>query len=151
MLICYTFSFMATTKVHRKKSCNRRKKCGNKTIRKYKGGVTFNSTIGDSSAYTYVLDKYDVQPDRAPLLFDSRLQTGLPYQVAGKRAHKKRSAKRRKMKGGVSLLLGSTENTNAPLAFGTTSGAQWMTNEIGAVKQPIGAYLGSGRVQSNLV
>jgi len=151
MLICYTFSFMVATKVHRKKSCKRRKKCANKTIRKYKGGVSFNSVIGDSSAYTYVLDKYDVQPDRAPLLFDSRLQTGLPYQVAGKRANKKRSAKRRRMKGGASFLLGSTDNLNAPLAFGTTMGAKWITNEIDAVKHPVGAYLDSGRVQSSLV
>jgi hypothetical protein len=135
------------SKSSRKKNYNRRR-----TMRKYKGGVGFNSIITFPQQYTYPDNLLNIQPDRAPLVVDTRLLTE-PYQVAGKRASKKR---RRKMTGGWSiindnLLLGSNEMSNAPLAFGTTSGSKWMTNEIGAVKRFDGPYLSAGEIKSSLV
>ena len=149
---------MGKTKNKRPMSKTLRKRKRAKTARKYKGGVSFNTQLGASPClYTYPLNTYETQLNRSPLVMDSRLQTGLPYQVAGKKGRKRRRKTRnKKMKGGFSitatdLLTGNTDKSNTVFAFGESGGTKYMMNRINSVKQPIGTYLGPGRVLSNIV
>ena len=149
---------MGKTKNKRPMSKTLRKRKRAKTARKYKGGVSFNTQLGASPClYTYPLNTYETQLNRSPLVMDSRLQTGLPYQVAGKKGRKRRRKTRnKKMKGGFSmtgsdLLTGNTDKSNTVFAFGESGGTKYMMNQINSVKQPIGTYLGPGRVMSNIV
>jgi len=145
------YFFMGKTKNKRPMSKTLRKRKRAKTARKYKGGVSFNAPLGVSPCqYTYPLNMYETQLNRSPLVMDTRLQTGLPYQVAGKRGKKRRNTRRKKMKGGFSIT-GSTETSNPVFAFGESGGTKYMMNQITSAKPLIGTYLGSGRVSSNMV
>jgi hypothetical protein len=149
---------MGKTRNKRQNSKTLRKRKRTKTARKYKGGVSFNALVGDVDKYTYSQNMYTTQLNRAPLLVDSRLQTGLPYQVGGKRRKRtqKKRMRRKKMKGGFSItgtdiFTGSTNNSNSVFAFGESGGSKYLTNRINSVKQPSGTYLGPGRVWSSIV
>lgn len=148
---------MRNTKRKRQAHKTLQKRKRTKTARKYKGGVSFNALAGDVDKYTYSQNMYSDQLNRPPLVVDSRLQTGLPYQVAGKKGRKRRrNTRRKKMKGGVSMtgsdfLLGSTETSNPVFAFSESGGTKYMMNRITSAKPLIGTYLGAGRVMSNIV
>jgi len=147
---------MGKTKNKRPMSKTLRKRKRAKTARKYKGGESFNAPLSVSPCqYTYPLNMYETQLNRSPLVMDTRLQTGLPYQVAGKRGKKRRNTRRKKMKGGFSitgfnLLTGRTETSNPVFAFGESGGTKYMMNRITSAKPLIGTYLGPGRVLSNI-
>jgi len=152
------YFFMGKTKNKRPMSKTLRKRKRAKTARKYKGGVSFNAPLGVSPGqYTYPLNMYETQLNRSPLVMDTRLQTGLPYQVGGKMGRKRRrNTRRKKMKGGFSitgdnLLTGSTETSNPVFAFGESGGTKYMMNRITSAKPLIGTYLEPGRVWSNMV
>lgn len=150
---------MGKTRNKRQHSKTLRKRKRTKTARKYKGGVSFNALVGDVDKYTYSQNMYTTQLNRAPLVVDSRLQTGLPYQVGGKRRRKrtqKKGTRRKKMKGGFSItgtdiFTGSTNNSNSVFAVGESGGTKYLTNRINSVKQPSGTFLGPGRVWSSIV
>jgi len=153
------YFFMGKTRNKRQHSKTLRKRKRTKTARKYKGGVSFNALVGDVDKYTYSQNMYTTQLNRAPLVVDSRLQTGLPYQVGGKRRRKrtqKKGTRRKKMKGGFSItgtdiFTGSTNNSNSVFAVGESGGTKYLTNRINSVKQPSGTFLGPGRVWSSIV
>ena len=146
------------SKRHVQKTMQKRKKgTYGKKSRKYKGGVSFNALSGNPAQYTYSQNMYETQLNRVPMVVDARLQTGLPYQVAGKKGKKRqRRTHRKKMKGGFSLtgtdlLTGNTEKSNAVFAFGESGGTKFLSNEIHGTKQPSGTYIAPGKIWSSIV
>ena len=146
------------TKRHIQKTMQKRKKgkCGRKS-RKYKGGVSFNGLSGNPGQYTYPQNMYETQLNRVPMMVDARLQTGLPYQFAGKKGKKRqRKTCRKKMKGGLNLtgtdlLTGNTSQSNAVFAFGESGGTKFLLNEMNGTTQPSGPYLAPDKIWSSIV
>lgn len=112
------------------KKCPLRKKLKRKT-KKMHGGVAFNEPvdINNKSYNLPPLNTYENDPQNT--LTDSRLLPA-PSFFGGK---KRKSARRRKMKGGsligTDILTGlNTTMTNEALAFGTTGGTEFMAKTL---------------------
>lgn len=112
------------------KKCPLRKKLKRKT-KKMHGGVAFNEPvdINNKSYNLPPLNSYENDPQNT--LTDSRLLPA-PSFFGGK---KRKSARRRKMKGGsligTDILTGlNTTMTNEALAFGTTGGTEFMAKTL---------------------